>query len=109
MARLLLDENLPRLLGLRLTGHHARTVQQSGWSGLKNGHLLRRAADSYDVFLTMDRSIPFQQSVSGLDISVLIVRAPSNKLASLEAFLPAILAAIPLCLPGTVSVVGDWH
>jgi hypothetical protein len=107
MARLLLDEQLPGLLTAELTGHEARTVRQEGWIGLRNGTLLRTAAASFDVFITMDKSIPFQQVVADIDIAVLLVRARSNTLRALAELIPDILNAIPACVPGTVVTVGD--
>ena len=107
MARLLLDENMPRLFSRWLTGHDVRTVQQMGWAGLRNGTLLRRAAGEFDVLITLDRGIPFQQSIANLRIAVLLIHALSNKLDDLEPIVEAVMAAIPQCRPGTVSSVGD--
>jgi uncharacterized protein (DUF433 family) len=60
----LLDEQLPRQLAQKLSGHDVRIVQQQGWAGLRNGELLQRAADAgFDVFLTDDRNLEFQQNV----------------------------------------------
>ena len=60
--RVLLDEQLPRRLGSELTGYQVRTVQQQGWTGFTNGELLRRAADDgFEVFLTADQNLPYQQ------------------------------------------------
>ena len=62
--RVLLDEQLPRHLTRELRGHEVSTVQQKGWAGLKNGELLRRAADAgFEVFLTADRNLEFQQNL----------------------------------------------
>src|SRR5688500_14111369 len=102
MARLLLDEHMPRLIASELVGHVARTVQQEGWSGLTNGVLLRAAAERFDIFITMDKSIPFQQAVTGLNIGVLVVRAKSNRLEDLQPLIPRILNAIKRCSPGEV-------
>jgi hypothetical protein len=56
--RVLVDEQLPRQLALELTSHEVRTVQQEGWAGLKNGELLRRAAEQgFQVFLTADQNL----------------------------------------------------
>lgn len=88
MGRLLLDENLPRLLAENLRPHEVRTVREMQWHGLKNGALLRRAEAEFDVFVTMDRSIPFQQSVRRLDIAVIIIAARSNRLNDLTPWRP---------------------
>ena len=58
---ILLDEDLPRRLASLLVGHNVSTVQHSGWTGIKNGKLLVLAAAEFDVFLTMDRNLEFQQ------------------------------------------------
>lgn len=105
MARLLLDENLPKLLAEALPGHSVRTVQQMRWAGVRNGALLRRAQFDFDVLLTMDRSIPFQQAVAGLDISVIVLKGRSNKLDVLTALAPQILAAIDGLRPGVVVTI----
>jgi predicted nuclease of predicted toxin-antitoxin system len=63
-VRVLLDEQLPRQLAQALPGHEVRTVQQQGWAGLGNGELLRRAAEAgFEVFLTADQNLEFQQSL----------------------------------------------
>ena len=85
--RILLDESLPRKLGFKLPGHHVRTVQMMGWNGLVNGHLLVTAASEFDVFITGDKNMQYQQSASQLPISVVVLVAPNNKL---ESFLPLV-------------------
>jgi hypothetical protein len=67
--RLLLDEHLPIGLSAELQGHAVDTVSGRGWTGIKNGELLRRMSSEYDVLVTMDRSIEFQQRISNLDIA----------------------------------------
>lgn len=63
--RILLDESLPRDLSALLVGHEAVTVRAAGWSGVKNGRLLAFAATRFDVFLTADRNIEYQQNDHG--------------------------------------------
>lgn len=66
---ILLDEQLPRQLAPFLKGHEARTVQQQGWAGLKNGELLREAsAAGFQVFLTADQNIEFQQNLEKAEL-----------------------------------------
>ena len=67
--RILLDEDLPRRLTSLLVGHNVSTVQRSGWTGIKNGKLLGLAAAEFDVFLTMDRNLEFQQNLAALPIA----------------------------------------
>ena len=77
--RILLDEDLPRRFGAFLVGHEYSTVPRSGWAGIKNGKLLALAATRFDVFLTMDQNLEFQQNLATLPIAVLVVKALSNR------------------------------
>ena len=89
--RILLDEDLPRRLGRLLTGHEPETVPGCGWSGIKNGKLLALAATKFDVFLTMDQNIEFQQNLATLPIAILVVGAVSNRMEHLQLLIPEIL------------------
>jgi predicted nuclease of predicted toxin-antitoxin system len=82
--RLLLDECVPKRLARELRGHEARTVQDAGWAGIKNGALLRLANGQFDVLLTVDQAIEYQQNLSGLSISVVVMMAPSNDIGDLR-------------------------
>jgi predicted nuclease of predicted toxin-antitoxin system len=72
--RILLDESLPHELRNEIPGHAVSTVTESGWSSLKNGELLNRAAGKFDVFVTADQNLQFQQNLKKLPIAVLILR-----------------------------------
>ena len=101
--RVLLDEQLPRHLARDLTGHQVRTVQQEGWAGLKNGELLQRAADSgFEVFVTADQNLAFQQNLARARLGVVVLAAPSTALEDLRPLVPAALAAIGRVRPGEV-------
>src|SRR5205823_9637384 len=63
--RVLLDECVPRGLRTELPGHEVKTVAEAGWAGVKNGALLQLAANHFDVLLTVDRNLEYQQSFSG--------------------------------------------
>ena len=103
--RILLDEDLPRRLGAMLSGHETTTVQRSGWSGIKNGKLLALAADRFDVFLTMDGNLEYQQNMSTLPIAVLIVEAVSNRIEYLAPLVPSILSKLNQIQPRTLRRV----
>jgi hypothetical protein len=106
-VRILLDENLPRQLRHHLPGHSVRTVQQQGWTGLRNGDLLYRASVAgFDVLLTVDQKLEFQQNLSRLGLAVLVIVAKSNKFEDLLPLLPAILSAIGTVRPGEIRRVG---
>ena len=104
--RVLLDEQLPVDLVAELSGHIADTVAGRGWAGIKNGELLRRMRGHYDVLVTMDRSIEFQQRIRGLPFGIVLVRAPSNRMQDLRPLVTSILAALVAITPGVVQRVG---
>jgi predicted nuclease of predicted toxin-antitoxin system len=107
MARTLLDEQLPIELKAALTNVSAASVHELGWSGIKNGELLRRTAEAgFTVFLTMDRGLPFQQNLRQRPFGVLVLRAPTSRLIDLLPLVPGVLAAIATLQPGEVREVG---
>ncbi len=103
--RILLDEDLPRRLGTLLPGHDVLTVPQVGWAGVKNGKLLALAATKFDVFITMDRGLEFQQSLATLSIAILVVGAPSNRVEHLTPVLPNLLRELDRISPQTLRRV----
>ena len=101
--RILLDEQLPRQLAPYLIGHDARTVQQESWAGLKNGVLLTSAETAgFDVFLTGDQNLEFQQNISKRRLGVVVLCAASNVLEDLVPLIPRALAAIDAIQLGRV-------
>ncbi len=105
--RILLDECLPKDLGKHPAGHACRTVPQAGLAGKANGSLLTLAVRSgWQVRLTMDRGMPYQQNLANRSISIVIIRSKSNRLADLLPHVPAILAALPSLGPGEVFRIG---
>jgi hypothetical protein len=103
--RVLLDECVPRGLRAEPPGHEVRTVAEAGWAGVKNGALLQLAATRFDVLLTVDRRLEYQQNFSGLTIAVVVVEAPSNDIAVLRPLMSAVREALPNAKPGTVTHV----
>ena len=104
--RILLDEDLPRRLAAFLVGHEVSTVQRSGWAGIKNGELLKLASADFDVFLSMDSNLEFQQNVSALPIAVLIIQALSNRLEHLTPLVPSILKELNHVPPRALRKIG---
>jgi hypothetical protein len=86
--RVLLDELLPIDLSPSLRGHAVDTVVGRGWAGVKNGDLLRRRSGHYDVLITMDRGMEFQQPIPMLPFGIVIVRAASNRMQHLRPLVP---------------------
>ena len=104
--RVLLDENLAVDFAAELAGHEVATVSGEGWQGIDNGELLRRAQSQFEILVTMDRNLEFQRNLTGLDLSILLVLAPSNRLAHLRSYVPAILEAMKSIQPGELRRVG---
>ncbi len=98
--RVLLDECTPRKLRRELPGHHVSTVTEQGWSGTRNGALLRRAAGEFDVLLTVDSNMEFQQNVSTLPIAVIVLVAYSNDVNVLQPLMPQVRDLLPTIEPG---------
>ncbi|PSF33091.1 hypothetical protein C7H19_20575 [Aphanothece hegewaldii CCALA 016] len=89
--RVLLDENLPRRLKRFFNeGVEVITVSERGWKGLKNGELLRVAQIEFEVFITTDKGIPYQQNLSLYSIAIIILEAKSNRFEDLSPLLPKI-------------------
>lgn len=105
--RLLLDECVPRKFKNALPGHDCRTVPEEGLAGKKNGELLSLAEKSgFEVFLTLDRGLEYEQNLRGRVIAVVLVRAQSNRLADLLPHSAEILGTIRSIRPGELVKVG---
>ena len=103
--RLLLDESLPRRLTQHLSDVEVDTVYDRGWSGLKNGDLLRAAEAEYDVFVTADQNLQYQQNLRGFGIGVVVLAARTNRLEDLIPLVPGLLQATSSVVSGEVEVV----
>ena len=105
--RVLLNENLPRQLKRHFPADvEGLTVQERGWSGIKNSALLRLAAGEFEVFLTMDRGVEYQQHLQRLSIGVLIIQAPSDRFEDRQPLLPEVHNALHAIEPEQVCRVG---
>jgi hypothetical protein len=104
--KVLLDECLDWRLSREIAGHEVKTARQMGWSTVKNGELLALAAKDFDVFVTVDRNLSFQQNLPEFEIAVVVLRSRSNRLADLRPLVPALLAALTAAKPGVATFVG---
>jgi hypothetical protein len=105
-VRTLLDECVDRRLAKEIQGHEVITVPQAGWAGLQSGALLRRAQDRFDVLVTVDRNLSFQQPVAQFAIAVIVLEAPSNRLQDLRSLVSQLQRILPTAPKGQVSRVG---
>ena len=103
--RVLIDECLDWRLAKGLPGHTTTSVQKMGWAGVKNGRLLALAEQQFDVFITGDRNVSFQQDIPQFRIAVVILAAASTQLKDTLPLMLPLLAKLPQLQPGTVTVL----
>ncbi len=92
--KILLDESVPKRLGKEIVGHQVSTVVNKGWSGKKNGELLRLAEKEFEIFLTVDQNLQYQQNVHGYNIAIVVLSASSNSFEVLKPHIPKLLKFI---------------
>jgi len=105
--RILLDECVPRRLKRSFAGHElVLTVPEAGFAGLKNGQLLRRIVGKFDLFVTTDTNIQYQQNLSAWQIGFVLLRAHSNDIVDIEPLVPLLIARFGEIAPGKLLVIG---
>jgi hypothetical protein len=105
-VKIILDECVDWRLARDIGGHDVKTAHEMGWAAIENGELLTLASGEFDVFVTVDRNLSFQQNLDLFSIAVVVLQAKTSRLADLRALVPRLLAAIETAHPGTVSYVG---
>jgi hypothetical protein len=104
--RIFVDECVDWRLANDILEHEVKTARQMGWSTLKNGELLALASKQFDVFLTVDRNLSFQQNLPIFDIAVVVLRSRSNRLSDLQRLVPELLASVAMVKRGSVAYIG---
>lgn len=105
----LLDECLPRQLRHDLPGYDVTTVAAMGWAGTKNGALLRLAEVAFDVFITIDRNMEYQQRLHTPSMAIILLAAPDSRLDTLRALVPDILSALQTIQDGDIVRLGNYR
>ena len=105
--KLLLDECVTRFVKRHLVGHDVHSVEEAGFKGLENGDLLRAASGAYEVLITVDQNLPYQQNVAGLNIAILVLAAKRNSYARLKPLLPQALKALGTIKSGDVIRINE--
>jgi hypothetical protein len=107
VRRVLFDEDVPRQLRRDLREFEIRTVQEQGWSSVKNGELLRLSSPTFDVFVTADKRLQYQQNLARHDIGVVVLATRDTRLPRLQQVLDELRAAIRDVASGAiVNVAG---
>ena len=100
--RVLLDACVPKRLGKELAGHQVRTVPEMDWADLDDGPLLDVMTGHFDILVTVDKSLPKQQSLRTRPFAVIVLRAKTNRLADLLPLIPALDGVLEEICPGEV-------
>ncbi len=96
---------MPRKLRRDLPEFVIRTAQEEGWSAFKNGALLAQAAAAFDVLVTIDQRMRYQQSMTRMTMGVVVIEVPDTRLVHLRPLVPELRDAIERIGPGEVIVV----
>ena len=88
-----------------LPGYTVTATIEMGWDTFRNGRLLTLAEAEFDVFLTVDKGIKYQQNFAGRQIAVITLRGPNNKIETHIPLMPQVLALLPMVQPGQVYLV----
>jgi hypothetical protein len=94
MSKIPLDECIPRPLAQYLPEHYVRTVPQMGWASISNGELIELAEADFDVFISLDKGILYQQNLHSTVIGFILLRVRSNRLEDILPLVPDILAHV---------------
>jgi predicted nuclease of predicted toxin-antitoxin system len=104
--RILIDECIDERLRNSLTGHDCQTARYAGLAGLKNGDLLKAAeAARFDLVLTVDQGIEYQQNLAGRKVAIIIFRTKSSRLHNLLQLIPACLTQVQSIQPGQIVTI----
>jgi hypothetical protein len=103
--KLLLDECVTRYLKPEFVGHEVSTIDDAGFKGLKNGALLAVASDRFDVLVTVDQNLRYQQNLVNLKIAILVFSAERTTFPKLKPLIPKALAELTTIKPGEVRII----
>jgi len=106
-VKVLLDECVPWRLAAAITGHLVRTVPQAGWAGIENGRLLRLAETEFEVLVTVDQNLRYQQNLTLNTLAVIILCAKGNRYEDLVPLVPQLNRALEEIRPKDVVVIGE--
>jgi len=103
--KLLLDECAPKRLKNDFPGHEIRTVEDVGLKGLKNGELLRAAAEEFDVLITVDRRMQFQQNLLEFDLTLVVLIAKPCRYAQLKLLTSKTIDCLKTIKAGEIVII----
>ncbi len=105
--KILLDECLPRKLKRDLTGHDVMTVPEAGWASIKDTPLLRLAVTRFEVFVTVDQNLRYQQNLQGTALAIIVLVAKNNNVVeTLRPLMSDVMTALQTIQPGDIVHIG---
>ena len=99
--KILFDQGTPAPLRQALTGHTISTAYEMGWQGLDNGALLNAAEAVFEVFITTDQNLPYQQNLTGRRLAILVL--PTTSWPTIQAHISEVVAAVNGLVPGQLQ------
>lgn len=105
--KVLLDECLPKPLKRAFLDHSVSTVPEMGWAGKTNGELLKLAKDKFDVFVTVDQNLQYQQNLEESGIAIILVSIENNRSESFKPLLPKIQQSLQTISRGRLVRIKD--
>jgi hypothetical protein len=103
--RVLLDECVTRYLKREFAGHEVLTIEEAGFKGLKNGRLLQAASGQYDVLVTVDQNLQYQQNMKTFAVAVIVLKAKRSTYPLLKPLMPQVIETLAKIKPGDVIIV----
>lgn len=103
--RVLLDECVTRYLKRDFSGHEVFTVEEAGFKGLKNGRLLQAMSGHFDVLVTVDQNLQYQQNLRAYALAIVVLKARRSTYPMLKPLMPELLERLETVKPGEVVVV----
>lgn len=105
--KILIDECLPKKLKREFPNHDVATVPEMGWAGKKNGELLSLMQDNFDVFMTIDSNMKYQQNLEDVEIGYVLLKSKSNRLDDLLPLMPNVRQILDNIKVGDVITVSS--
>ncbi len=103
--KVLLDECLPKQLKYELENYDIKTVPEMDWSGKTNGELLRLAEEKFDIFVTVDQNLKYQQNLKHAKIAIVLIVIPNNQYETFRHILPKLRQALRSAKPNSLVIV----
>ena len=105
--KVLLDECVTHYLKRDFAAYEVLTVEEAGFKGLKNGRLLEAASGQYEVLITVDQNLQYQQNLQNFSIAVIVLKAKRSTYPMLKPLMPQVLEILGTIEPGEIVVVSE--